>query len=452
MKKRKKVKRKILTYVLTLCLTAIILGIVYLGYTIFFVKKEPQKSFLETIETTAYVDINKYVIYGIHMNIEGTFTLPEEVEEVSLKLSNGTDNVNINWELTEEENNTYSFITSEYINEGIVLENIPKGEYYLVIETINHDEENNEIKKYYSVQNKTEYENLEYYTLTKNGKNNKIDIEWNTYEEIPTLRFTITETTLPDDVYDITIDPGHDVTDPGMTACSDGSTPDYYYGCYTGTTIKENALNLEVSLELKRILEEMGYKVAMTRDDPEDEVYIYEKNGSATLANDTKSKFSLAIHHNSSGMGGTSYLKGLELYIANDTNLDLAKIFVNEITQNANTTTSPKQEYNIADGIYQRFFTLDEIGDDLGFWTTDMIYYYYIREVGGISTHAAQDGIYKPDYAKNEHYNSNNTAEPYLFELGYMDNYENLLNILNNRTGYAQGIASAIQKYLEQEN
>ena len=109
-------------------------------------------------------------------------------------------------------------------------------------------------------------------------------------------------------------------------------------------------------------------------------------------------------------MGGTSYLKGFELYIANDTNLDLAKIFVNEITQNANTTTSPKQEYNIADGIYQRFFTLDEIGDDLGFWTTDMIYYYYIREVGGISTHAAQDGIYKPDYAKNEHYNSNNTC------------------------------------------
>ena len=106
MKKRKKVKRKILTYVPTLCLTAIILGIVYLGYTIFFVKKEPQKSFLETIETTAYVDINKYVIYGIHMNIEGTFTLPEKVEEVSLKLSNGTDNVNINWELTEEENNT----------------------------------------------------------------------------------------------------------------------------------------------------------------------------------------------------------------------------------------------------------------------------------------------------------------------------------------------------------
>ena len=106
MKKRKKLKRKILTYTLTLCFTALIIGIIYFGYTLFF-NNEPQKSFLETIETTAYVDIDKYAIYGIHMNMEGTFTLPEEVEEVSLKLTNGTDNININWELTEEENNTY---------------------------------------------------------------------------------------------------------------------------------------------------------------------------------------------------------------------------------------------------------------------------------------------------------------------------------------------------------
>ena len=52
---------------------------------------------------------------------------------------------------------------------------------------------------------------------------------------------------------------------------------------------------------------------------------------------------------------------------------------------------------------------------------------------------------------KNEHYNSNNTAESYLFELGYMDNYQDLLNILNNKNNYAEGIAEALQKYLDQE-
>src|SRR5699024_1829226 len=102
------------------------------------------------------------------------------------------------------------------------------------------DEDQKEIIKYYSVTNNSSYENLEYYTLTKNNKNNKIDIEWNTYEEIPTLRFTIKETTLPENVYDITIDPGHHAKDSGKTACSDGSTPNDYYGyCYSGDTITE---------------------------------------------------------------------------------------------------------------------------------------------------------------------------------------------------------------------
>ncbi len=455
MKKRKKLKRKFLAYTLTICLTICILGLIYLGYRL-MVKKENNISFLETIETTTYAEINKYAIYGIHMNIDGSFTLPEEVENLNLVLSNGQDTIDIDWQLEELENNSYSFKTSDYINEGIVLEDLPIGEYYLLIKTTNHDENNNETIKYYSVQNKTDYSDLEYYTLTKNNKNNKIDIEWNTYQEFPTLRFNIFETKLPDDVYDITIDPGHDAVDSGMTACSDGSTPDYYTGyCSSGTTVKENDLNLEVSLKLKTILEEMGYKVAMTRENKDDEVYIYEKYGSATMANDTKSKFNFAIHHNSSGVtGGVSYLKGLELYVANDINFDFADILVSEITKNANTTTSPKALYSVKDGIYQRFFTEEEIANDdvqPSNKTTNTIYYYNIREVGGISTNATNDGRYYPTYPKNEHYNSNNTAESYLFELGYMDNYQNLLNIMNNSEGYAKGIAEGLKNYLEQE-
>lgn len=455
MKKRRKLKRKLLMYTLTIVFTIIFLGLIYFGYNLIF-KKEKLVNFLETVETSTYASINKYVIYGIHMNIEGTFSLEEKVNNISLVLTNGQTTIDIPWELKELENNNYSFKTSEYINEGLVLENLPTGTYYLLIKTASLNENNEEIIKYYSVQNETEYNDLEYYTLTKNNKNNKIDIEWNTYEEFPTLRFNIFETTLPDDVYDITIDPGHDAVDSGMTACSDGSTPDYYTGyCYSGTTIKESDLNLEVSLKLKSVLEQMGYKVAMTRETKDDEVYIYEKYGSATMANDTKSKFNFALHHNSSGVtGGVSYLKGLELYVANDINFDFADILVSEITKNANTTTSPKSLYSVKDGIYQRFFTEEEIASDdvqPSNKTTNTIYYYNIREVGGISTNATNDGRYYPTYPKNEHYNSNNTAESYLFELGYMDNYQNLLNIMNNQEGYAKGIAEGLKKYLEQE-
>ena len=454
MKKRKKLNRKILSGFLTLCFTLLIIGVLYCGYLIIF--KEKDKAFLEKIETTAYIDIDKYAIYGIHMNLEGKFALPEASNEITLLLTDGSTEIPIDWELEELENNTYEFKTSEYINEGLVLEDLPIGQYYLVIKTKNLDEDQKEIIKYYSVTNNSSYENLEYYTLTKNNKNNKIDIEWNTYEEIPTLRFTIKETTLPENVYDITIDPGHHAKDSGKTACSDGSTPNDYYGyCYSGDTITEADTNLEVALKLKEILENMGYKVAMTRDDKEDVVEIYEKYGSATMANDTHSKFNFAIHHNSSGVsGGVSYLKGLELYIANNTNLDFAKLLVENITTKAETTTSSKELYKVDDGIYQRFFTKEEIAEDdvqPSNKTTNTIYYYYIREVGGISTNATNDGRYYPTYVKNEHYDSNNTAESYLFELGYMDNYQDLLNILNNKNNYAEGIAEALQKYLDQE-
>ena len=329
------------------------------------------------------------------------------------------------------------------------MENLPIGEYYLVLQTKTHDEEQNEVIKYYSVINNTEYENLEYYTLTENGKNNKIDIEWNTYEEIPTLRFKITETKLPDDVYDITIDPGHGGVDPGKTACSDGSATNSLGYCYSGDLITEAAQNLKVALQLKENLENLGYKVILTRETDEN-VSIYDPMGSATMANDTKSKFNIAIHHNSSGVGSVS---GLEVYIANDTNLDFASTFVDEITKNANTEASTKALYQVSNGIYQRLFTEEEIASSSvqpSRYTTNTSWYYNMREIGGISTNASNDGSF-PGYPMNEHYNSNNTAEAYLLELGYMDNYSDLRNIMQNTEGYAQGITSAIETYLNQE-
>ena len=455
-KRRRKNSKKYLTILVPICIVLLLALLIFVGYNLIF--KERTKKFLETIDTTAYVEINSYAIYGIHMNLEGTFTLPESIEDVKLVLTNGDYEQEIPWNL-EQDNNSYTFQTSEYINEGINLEKLPTGEYYLLIKTTNQDENSNPITKYYSLENNSDYKDLEYYTLTKDNKNNKIDIEWNTYEQFPTLRFHIYETELPEDVYDITIDPGHDASDPGKSTCLNGNNiydPDYYGYCYNGGTLyTESDFNLEISQALKTKLESLGYKVTMTRNTLEDYVEIYDPMGSATMANDTKSKFNFAIHHNSSGVdGGLSYLNGTEIYIANDTNLDLAETFMQELIDTANTTPSYKSLYKVADGIYQRFFTEEEIaGDDVqpSNKTTDTIYYYYIREVGGISTHATNDGRYSPTYPKNEHYNSNNTAEPYLFELGYIDNLTDLQNMINNQSGYADAIANALQKYLEEE-
>ena len=257
---------------------------------------------------------------------------------------------------------------------------------------------------------------------------------------------------MPNNVYDFTIDPGHDANDAGKLACSNGSPVTNSGLCRSGTLYKESDVNLALAKEIKKQLENLGYKVKMTRENKTDTVKSYGHMGAATTANDTKSKFNLAIHHNSSGIiGGSSSLKGLELYIANDTKLDLAKLFVKNITKYANTTTSPKDLDKVTDGIYQRFFTEYEIAEEQNppaNKNTNTIYYYFLREVGGIATHAYNDGRYE-NMDENPYYNSNNTAESYLFEMGYLDNVQNLRNIQSNKEGYAKGVVTALQEYLK---
>jgi len=107
-----------------ICIAAILLIIIFIGYKI--LTKEPNKAFLEKIDSSAYAYVNDYAIYGIHMNIEGTFTLEESIENISLVLSNGTEEITLPWETTKTEN-TYTFKTSNFINEGINLEKLPTG-------------------------------------------------------------------------------------------------------------------------------------------------------------------------------------------------------------------------------------------------------------------------------------------------------------------------------------
>ena len=414
---------------------------IYFGYMLIFGHRK--LSFLEDVEQNVYANITHYAIYGVHLNIEGNIKLDDDLTDIELILSNGKKEIVLPFIYTKNDD-VYSFKTSKYINEGIVLDTIPKGEYYLLLKVKNGND-----KKYYSVQNKTNYGDLEYYTITNNKKNNKIMIEWNTYEECPTLRFKIQEEKLPSDVYDITLDPGHDAIDPGMTVCYDSNTVkvEHSNSCSVGKMIKESDLNLAVSLVLKDKLENAGFKVIMTRDDYQDKVEVYSPMGSATMANDTKSKINLAIHHNSLGSYNTDY-EGVEIYIANDSEIDLAEKMLKGIVEKAKATPSVKEKYALIPGIYQRFFAEEDIGEEDYYWNTSMIYYYNIREVGGISTHASQDGIGRPQYPKNMHYKSNNTAEPYLLELGYMDNLNNLKNIIDNQDGYAEGIKDGIVNYL----
>ena len=223
-----------------------------------------------------------------------------------------------------------------------------------------------------------------------------------------------------------------------MIVCGNGEVPNNSGECANSKAYKESDINFTVSEALKEELESLGYKVKLTRNSKEDIVPTYGEMGSGTTANATKSKFNFALHHNSTNVpGGMATTHGLEVYVAGDSKFDLAKLLVENVCKYGKTSVSTKNEFKVEDGIYQRF-------SDDGITP----YYYMIREVGGIATHAYVDGS-NENYGKNSYYNSNNTAEGYLLELGYIDNVKELENILDNPSGYAEGIAKALEEYLD---
>ena len=408
----------------------ILLFLIIIGAILFYlINKEV---FLSKINYDMSGNITYYDRYGIHINFKGDFKLDNGYSNPILVLSNGIDEFTIDWNI-QNNGNDYSFETSKYINDGINLEKLKNGTYYLLVK-VDSAEEN----EYFPLINKTNYNDITYYSLTKNGSNQKIDIAWDRYEGHELLGFHISTTTLPDDVYDITIDPGHDGNDSGMIVCVDGSVPNNQGECYGSTAYKESDINFTVAAALKDELEKMGFKVKLTRDSKDDTVPTYGDMGSGTAANATKSKFNLALHHNSTNVhGGMANTHGLEVYVAGDSKFDLAKLFVENICEYGKTDVSTKKEFKVEDGIYQRF-------SDDGITP----YYYMIREVGGIATHAYVDGS-NTDYNENPYYDSNDTAESYLMELGYIDNVRELENILDNPKGYAKGIALSIEEYLK---
>lgn len=89
---------------------------------------------------------------------------------------------------------------------------------------------------------------------------------------------------LPENVYDVVIDPGHGGSDSGAIN-----------GRY-----QEADIVLDYAKDLKSKLEDLGLKVLLTRDgseaDDEDTVYnIYDEDGRVTMANKSGAKIILSL-------------------------------------------------------------------------------------------------------------------------------------------------------------
>ena len=381
-------------------------------------------------------NVNRYIVYGTHLNVEGALTItPGDIENVQLvaKKSSGEE---VEIKTTYEyENGNITFTTLDKINLGLDLESLDNENYYILLKITYPNEE----VKYYSLENDSEYTKpIEYYTLTRNNTNNKIKIEFLTQNSVSALVLNINKVSkLPDNVYDVVIDPGHGGSDSGAISTS---------GDY------ESDIVLDCGLDLKKKLESLGLKVLITRDGSEGGDYdiynIYDEEGRVTMANKSGAKILVSLHLNSNEFDLT--YGGVEVYAAPNLDLSLAKSFADNIVEKGNTTYSKMENFKKENGVY---VSTIEIGNKnsgtfkgyKGIYD-EVAYLFIIREIGGIATGAYVNGS-SPSYGENIYRNSNVGVEGYLIELGYMNVNKDIRNIKNNKESYMQAIADSINSF-----
>lgn len=368
--------------------------------------------------------INKFYIYGNHLNINGMIDI-DNYESMTLVLKNS--NTELSFKVNYDGN---LFSTSDFINEGIFLDDLPIGKFFMFLKVTFHDD-----VFYYSLINNTDYNDVSYYTVTRKGKNNLVNICFE-FKKKSFLLFDISPVNY--ECYDVLIDAGHGGIDSGAS-----------YQNYN-----EAMVTLDYALSLKKALEEIGLKVRLTRDS---DVFVapYGYGSRTGLVYESYAKYVFSIHLNST-KEKIDY-GGIEIYCPNNASLDFAVSLANSIVSNANVSFSLNKSYRIKDGVYVKTFSKDDINNSVataikyGFkpymLNKDIVYYFMIRETGGIATDAYIDGRNKK-FLKNYYYNLNRGAESYLLELGYINDRNDLYNLLYNKDSYIKGIVEAIKKEL----
>lgn len=384
-------------------------------------------------------NITEYHVYGNHLNLTGELEITDKnYKDIKLLLYNGNQKeIDIT---TSIEDGKIIFTTSDYLNEGIYLDDIIKGTYYTFIK-VTYEKEDKEEIKYYILNNKTDYKNLTYYTLSK--YNNKITID--TDEDYQTMYLKVVPNK-DKEIYDIIIDPGHGGIDSGAL----------------NNDNQEKDFTMEISTKIKENLEKENIKVkltheknTLTKDDYFDE---YNKNGRAVLPNEVKSKYTLSIHIN---QNNSTKMQGIEIYTPDKINYDFAKSLASSIVDNTSLEYSTAQRYKMYDGVYTHNFTNIEISTAKEGYkkknykpynvTTSSNYLYMIRETGGYMTGAYVDDSNPEKVGVNPYYNSNIGNESYLLEIGYISNEKDLQILKNNTNEIAKAISTAIISELQEK-
>lgn len=411
--------RKILLIVLCLLMCGAIYYI-YESYSSVEVEKKIQ------LDGTAYIE--KYYVYGTNFNLSGYLNNNDNIKDVKLILYNDEKEteLNLDYELVEDR---IVFSTSNLINVGYYLDKTELGKNYLLLKISMADES----MHYYGLENKSDYKELKYYTLSK--INHVIFI--NSDNQYNTLMLDVKKNK-DDNVYDITIDPGHGGKDPG--ACSKGNC--------------EKNITLDLATMLANKLNEAGLKVNLTRTDNDTGIPNYNMNGMlgrAVIPNESNSKYMFSIHLNSHV---NKKMHGVEILTPTNIDYSFAKMFADKIVEYTGTSYSINMGNKMFDGVYTRTFNAKDIKEhmeeykELAYDVKEgTSYYFMIRETGGILTGAYIDSR-NPSIGENPYYNSNKGIESYILELGYIISSDDINNILNNKENYVNAIYDSIMEKL----
>lgn len=414
----------------------IILGIVSLiaiSYIIYNFKFIKEKNEIENIinslniEIKDTINLDKYYVYGNHLNLEGKLN-NTSIKEIELYIHSKEDkNIPINYEVLDD---YIKFKISNKVNDGLLLDQY-KDVYYLIFLEITDNSGNT---YYYSLNSKDE---IDYYTTTDSENNNyKLEINSNNKYNTLSIKSGITK----DETYDIIIDPGHGGTDSG--ACHNKKCD-----------INERTFTPEIASRLKENLEAKGYKVAYTWDvdkiTNKDVIPTYGANSRTARPYETHSKLLISIHLNSSSSKKGS---GYEIYTPYNIDYSFAKSLSENLSKVSHVSTN--KYYQVYNGIYTRTFSTYELNeikkerekDNLPLLdiSTKTNYYYMIRETGGEITDAYVDGTTNKNKSVNPYRNNIVASESYIIELGYMNNANDIKDIKDNMNLYIDAIVNTI--------
>ena len=392
----------------------------------------PYYDMLLKTEKESFIDLIEYNRYGKHLNMK----FETDITNPKLVLKDKEQDYVI--PLYKDGN---YYVTGEYINAGINLDTIPLGNYVVLLKETTKNDKGEDINKYHHFKNATTYSNMEYYTMTRkdeNGENynNTVDFAFDTFREYNFLKIDVRRSSLPNNVYDIILDPGHGGSDPGAVN-----------GKY-----HEADFNLKYALALKERLEELGLKVKLTRES-DINIKTYGEGSRTGIPYETGAKLMLSLHQNS----GNKYARGVEIYMAYGDNSHMAKKLADNIATRTSSGYSNNNINKVSEGVYLRVFTESDIANSTKQaakkgWTyytqkPNTTYYYFIRETGGYMTKGFVDGR-NPDYEANPYINANYGVEAYLVEMGFISNKNNLQSLKDEEDNYLEGLVESIKYYV----